>query len=258
MENIKSRHKIDINCDMGESYGSFIKGQDCAIFPYISSCNLACGFHGGDPYTIKKTIDLALQHNVTIGAHPSYPDLSGFGRRNMDIPIEELTAIIMYQVGALKSMVEASGGKLKYVKPHGALYNRASINEKEALAIITAVKCIDANLTIMGLAQSNLKMWCESENVKFIEEAFGDRRYEIDGSLVNRQNTRATITDPTIASQQIVSIICNNEVKTIDNKKRHLEAQSICIHGDNIAALDILKEVNKKLKSLDIAIKSFA
>ena len=182
---------IDINCDMGESTGNHIVGQDEKLMPFISSCNIACGFHGGDPYHMAKTIQLALSHNVRIGAHPSYPDLEGFGRRKMDIPKPELKAILEYQIAALKGMVESKGGKLSYVKPHGALYNFASINRVEAETVIDSVNSIDNHLAMMGPKGSEIEIAANKKGIGFIAEAFGDRRYEPDGTLMSRNNPEA-------------------------------------------------------------------
>ena len=168
---------IDINCDMGESYGNHIIGNDALIMPYITSTNIACGFHGGDAYHIEKTIDLALENRVAIGAHPSYPDLQGFGRRKMSLKKDELQSMIKYQVAAVKGMVESKGGKLHHVKPHGALYNSIANDDQEAKQVVEAVKSISPDAFFLGLAGSQLSQICEYYQMKFIAEAFIDRRY---------------------------------------------------------------------------------
>jgi UPF0271 protein len=236
-------NKIDINCDMGESYGQFKVGNDQAIFPYISSCNIACGFHGGDPLQIEQTIKGALEHNLRIGAHPSYPDLAGFGRRKMTLVAAELKATIKYQVAALKGMVESLGGQLSYVKPHGALYNEMAKNREEAIPVIEAILMIDPSLSLMGLAGSHLIEIAKEKQINFIAEAFGDRCYESNGQLVPRTEKGAVIYQPEQAVQQIVSIMRDQKIESADGFFIPIHAQSICIHGDNPAAVDILKKL---------------
>jgi len=249
---------IDINCDLGESYGNFIIGNDREIFPLISSCNIACGFHGGDPFHIEKTIEQAILHGVQIGAHPAYPDLMGFGRRKMDIPLGELSSIIKYQVSALKGMVESKGAKLKYVKPHGALYNSMVKRKEEAQVVVQAVKAIDSSLSLIGLANSSVQTVCENMDVKFVAEAFGDRRYNPDGSLMARGLEGAVITDPELASDQVLSLALRQQVNTADGKILSLKPDSICVHGDNPIATDILSSIHKKLGKHGLEIQAFA
>jgi len=237
------KEKIDINCDMGESYGQFKIGNDRAIFPYISSCNIACGFHGGDPLHIEQTIKGALEHKLRIGAHPSYPDLVGFGRRKMTIATTELKAIIKYQVAALKGMVESLGGQLSYVKPHGALYNEMAKNRVEAIAVIDAILAIDPSLSLMGLAGSHLIEIAKEKDINLIEEAFGDRRYQSNGELMPRSKKGAVLHKPEEAVQQILSIMNDQKVESADGLSIPIHAQSICIHGDNPAAVNILKQL---------------
>lgn len=235
---------MDINCDMGESYGRFTVGQDETLFPYITSCSIACGFHGGDPLTIQKTIQAALKHKVRIGAHPSYPDLVGFGRRNMSLSSTELKASVLYQIAALKGMVESLGGTLSYVKPHGALYNTIAQNQAEAFAVIDAIQLLDPQLALMGLANSPLEEWATEKGIQFIPEAFADRSYNRDGYLMDRREANALITTPSKALQQVTYIIKENKVVT-SKGFFSIRAKSICIHGDNPMALDILKLLKK-------------
>lgn len=236
---------IDINCDMGESYGRFSIGNDAAIFPLISSCNIACGFHAGDPLHIDRTIEQALQHQLRIGAHPSYPDLAGFGRRYMQIQADELEAILKYQIAALKGLVESRGGQLAYVKPHGALYNRAAKDATEAQVVINAIKAIDPNLQLMGLANSKMEKLCASNQIGFIAEAFIDRAYTANGQLQARSQKGALIQDAQQALSQIKSISEHGFVTTVEQTQLSLKADSFCIHGDNPAALDILKTIHQ-------------
>ncbi|MCE7990701.1 MAG: LamB/YcsF family protein [Roseivirga sp.] len=249
---------IDINCDMGESYGNFSIGNDAAIFPHITSSNIACGMHAGDPYHIEKTIDMALQHGVQIGAHPGYPDFQGFGRRVIPMKREELKAYVKYQVAALKGMVESAGGKLAYVKPHGALYNEIASNASEATTVIAGIKAIDPKLVVMGLAGSHVEQIAAEAGMAFVAEAFADRRYEANAKLRSRLKENAVIGSAEDAARQVVSITLNNETKTLDGEPVSIKAQSFCIHGDNPVAVDILKTITDQLKAAGIEKRAFS
>ena len=238
---------IDINCDMGESFGAYKIGNDQDIFPYISSCNVACGAHGGDPLHIDRTLRLAVKFGVRIGAHPGYPDLQGFGRRPMQMSDRELNASIRYQVSALAGMAKSVGGEISYVKPHGALYNTACSDETVCKAIVDAIRNIDPHLSLMGLAGSQMGEIAQREGISFIAEAFADRAYEDNGLLRSRSMTGAVHSDPALACDQVISIATRNEVITFEGSTFHLEADSFCIHGDNPAALSILKELENKM-----------
>ncbi len=235
---------------MGESYGNYTIGNDREIMPYINAANIACGMHGGDPYHIEQTINLALDHHVRIGAHPGFPDLQGFGRRVIPMKDGELSSYIKYQVSALKGLVEANGGTLEYVKPHGALYNHIAKNEIQAQVVIDAIKAIDPNLKIMGLAGSHMKKLVSQAQMNFIAEAFADRAYENDGKLRSRNLEGALIKEPEKASSQVLSILKNRKVITYDGTELNLEAESFCIHGDNRAATAIAQSINNQLKSV--------
>ena len=248
---------VDINCDMGESYGNFIIGNDEAIFPHITSCNIACGMHAGDPYHIEKTIDQALEHGVQIGAHPGYPDLQGFGRRVLPMKPEELSSYIKYQIAALKGLVESKGGKLTYVKPHGALYNQIAKNSAEAETVIKAIKSMDSELKVMGLAGSLVKEVTESNGLTFIAEAFADRQYEANGQLRSRNLRQSVFSDKESAAEQVINIATNGKTKALDGTEVLVSAQSFCIHGDNPIAVDILMEISNRLELLGISKRSF-
>ena len=250
-------NRIDINCDMGESFGRFKVGNDEMIFPYITSCNIACGFHGGDPLHIENTIKSALKHGVQIGAHPSYPDLSGFGRRKMQLPRAELKAIIKYQVAALKGMTESQGGRLAYVKPHGALYNTAADDESETRTIIQAIREIDPKLALMGLAGSMMQKIALNEGIPFIAEAFADRKYEANGRLMSRSKEGSVLSSPTEAAEQVVSIALHNKAKSAEGTSVQIYAQSICIHGDNPSAVKILQAIQEALDQNGVLKQSF-
>ncbi len=247
-----SKYTIDLNCDMGESYGRYTIGNDRAVFPYITSCNIACGFHGGDPMHIEQTIQLALEHGVQIGAHPAYPDLMGFGRRKMHIPLNELSSIIKYQVAALKGLTESLGGRLAYVKPHGALYNSLSKNVEEATCVVKAILAIDDGLAVMGLAGSLVQGIVEEQGARFIAEAFADRRYEANGHLMSRQKAGAVLHEPAAIAEQVLDIVMQNRVEGPEGQSIPLTADSICIHGDNPNVVAILETLHQSLQKAGV------
>lgn len=248
---------IDLNCDMGESYGRYRIGNDDLVFPHITSTNVAAGFHGGDPWHIEQTIQKAIKHQVQIGAHPGYPDLQGFGRRNMQIPAAELKSIVKYQVAAIKGLVESHGTRLKYVKPHGALYNTMAKNEQEATTVVEAILSIDPKLKVMGLAGSLVEAVVQQKGGQFIAEAFADRRYNADGSLQSRTTLGAVLDNPNDIAQQVLSIVRDQQAITIDGAIVPIQAQSICIHGDNPAVIPILSAITAALKEAGIQKVSF-
>lgn len=250
-------YQIDLNCDMGESYGNFKIGNDDRIFPYITSCNIACGFHGGDPLHIENTIKKAIRYGVQIGAHPSYPDLQGFGRRKMQIPSNELIAIIKYQISAVKGITESLGGRLAYVKPHGALYNTATDDEQVATNIVQAIKEIDKNLAILGLAGSNMKRVAIREGIRFVAEAFADRKYTSNARLLSRSIENSVIHNPQKAAEQVLSLVMNKEVISDENIRVRVFAQSICIHGDNPQVEAILQSIDALFKENIITKRAF-
>jgi len=236
-------YSIDINCDMGESYGNFQIGNDAALMPYISSCNIACGYHGGDPATILKTIRLAVKHNLQIGAHPSYPDLAGFGRRSMIMSNVDLHAMLLYQISALLKMAELEGAALKYIKPHGALYH--AISHQVDIAKIAFIVAERFQLPLMVLAGSDTANWASKQNKLHIKESFLDRRYEADGRLVSREKPTAVIKNTKVATQQFLNLVLHKKVRTSPDHELSVECDSICIHGDNDAALEILQAVSR-------------
>ena len=235
--------KIDINCDLGEWYGKRNLAIEKAIMPYVSSCNIACGFHSGDPLTIEKTILLALEHNVKIGAHPSYPDSQGFGRRNMSLTKEELTACVRYQISALKGMVEALGGKLHHVKPHGALFNFAAKDKTSAEAIGEAIASIDKDLIWYGLSGSLIEGVAKNYGLTFWHEVFADRKYENDLSLRSRNLNGAVLHDTQTVIQQVKGFVYKNEVTTHNGLKKSIQADTVCVHSDTTGAVELAKEI---------------
>ncbi len=249
--------QVDLNCDLGESFGSYKIGNDKAMMPLISSANIACGFHAGDPLTMEKTILLALENQVSIGAHPGYPDLVGFGRRNMQIATDEVKAMVKYQVAALKGMTEALGGQLQHVKPHGALYNQAAKDPLLANAIAQAIAEIDSQLIFMGLANSEMKKAAAKYNLQFASEVFADRAYTNQGQLVPRTMDGALIHDPHVCKNRVLGMVLKSQITSIDNQKINIHADSICIHGDNPSAFDLAVEIKNYLKANQIQIKAF-
>ncbi|KAA3623017.1 MAG: LamB/YcsF family protein [Bacteroidetes bacterium] len=241
--------EIDLNCDMGESYGRFKIGNDEVVMQYISSCNIACGFHGGDPLTIQRTIELALKNGVKVGAHPGFPDLQGFGRRSMQLPEEELFAIMQYQVAAVKGMTEAAGGKLRHVKPHGALYNMAAKDDQVAEIIVKAILSIDPQLVLYGPPNSSLTKKAKSYDLVCKNEVFADRNYNEDLSLVDRQNSNALISEIQSMFEHVLYMLRDGKVKTISGVIKAIKAQTICIHGDKPNAGEVARFLSENLQA---------
>jgi UPF0271 protein len=241
---------IDINCDMGESYYNRKIGNDEQIMEYISSCNIACGFHGGDPYTISKTIDYALINNVKIGAHPSFNDIKGFGRRILKISNKQLKSEIIYQISAIKGMIESKGGTLNHVKAHGALYNLASKNNDIANIIIESIYEIDKKLLIYGPSMMEWESIAKKYKIKYIKEVFADRNYNDDLTLVNRKNNNSMIEDIDLMIIHLKNIINKGFVETVNKRKIAIKADTVCIHGDQKNALLFAKSIYNEFKNL--------
>ena len=239
---------IDINCDMGESYYDKKIGNDSKIMPFITSCNIACGFHGGDPLTIKKTIDLALKHNVKIGAHPSFHDIEGFGRNKINISKEEIKMILLYQISAIQGLVRSVGKELHHVKPHGALYNIASVNDEIAKIIVEVIKMIKPKLKLYGPSMLNWKNISEDIGVDYVSEVFSDRNYNDNLTLVDRSKENAMIIDPHESLNHVIRMIEKKEVKTINGNLKSIIADTICIHGDQSNAVDFAKTIYNYFK----------
>ena len=239
---------VDINCDMGESYYVKTIGNDSKIIPYITSCNIACGFHGGDPKTISKTIDIAIENEVKIGAHPSYHDIDGFGRKIMNIDIKELETILLYQISAIKGILNSKGKDLHHVKPHGALYNMASVDDNIASTIVKTIKIIDPNLKLYGPSMLKWKNISEKFGIQYISEVFSDRNYNDDLTLVSRDKKNAMITDSNQSLKHVLLMVKDGKVKTIKGNFKSIIAETICIHGDQPKAISFAKKIYKNLK----------
>lgn len=232
-------------------------GNDATLMPLISSANIACGFHAGDEETMRRTIELALKHNVAIGAHPGFPDRENFGRTEMDFPEEDIVSIVSEQVYQLLDLVFAMGGKLKHVKPHGALYNMSARNYSLAAAIANAVYEIDDELILFGLSGSESIRAAKDIGLKTASEVFADRTYQDDGSLTPRKEPNALIQNDTEAEQQVLEMILKKEVKSINGKSVPISCDTICIHGDGEHAVKFARRINELLKKHQIDIRSF-
>jgi UPF0271 protein len=247
---------VDLNCDMGESFGAWTMGSDADLMDYVSSVNIACGFHAGDASTMRKTVETAIEKGVAIGAHPSYPDLQGFGRRNMSLSPQEIFDIVLYQVAALKGICDASGTTLRHVKPHGALYNQAAKDSELACSIAEAIRKIDDSLIVYGLSGSFLVSEAEKLGLRTASEAFADRTYQRDGSLTPRTMTGALITSPEKAAGQALQMLKDNTVTTIDGEIINIKADTICIHGDGEHAIEFAKAISNTLIANNISISA--
>ncbi|MGV2125263.1 LamB/YcsF family protein [Agrobacterium vitis] len=248
---------IDLNSDLGESYGAWSMGDDSAMLAVVSSANIACGFHAGDPSGIWKTVKAAAENGVSIGAHVSYPDRVGFGRRDMDVTSEELIADVIYQIGALKGMAAAANTRVTYVKPHGALYNRIANDVRQGQAVIDAVKAIDPSLVLMGLAGAPILDLARTSGLSTVAEAFADRAYTPQGQLVSRREAGAVLHHAEKIASRMVQLARQGTLEAIDGSVIKVEAQSICVHGDSPGAVAIAQEIRRRFEAEGIAVQSF-
>ncbi|MDQ3203625.1 MAG: LamB/YcsF family protein [Pseudomonadota bacterium] len=249
---------IDINSDLGESFGAWSMGDDDAMLDVVTSANVACGFHAGDPAGILRTLKAAAAKNVAIGAHVAYPDKVGFGRRNMDVASHELTADVIYQIGALQGLAKAAGTCVRYVKPHGALYNTIAHDRRQALAVIEAIRAIDPTLILVALAGSSLIELARNEGLQCIAEAFADRAYTPQGTLVSRREPGAVLHDPQLVAQRMLRLVEDGTVEAIDGSLTRIQADSICVHGDSPAAVDMARELRRVLEQANMSLQPFA
>lgn len=241
--------RIDLNCDMGESWYNEVTGQDESLMPYITSCNLACGVHGGDPETMKRAIELAIQHRVSIGAHPSLPDRANFGREPIDLPEAALETLLFSQLERLSEAANLQDQKLQHLKPHGALYHLAANNEKEAKAIVAAAIAFDIPM-IYGAPESLLKTATEAAGLRFIPEGFIDRAYENGWQLRSRKLTGAVHHSSEAAADQAYDLAVNNTITDYYGQKHTLKTETLCLHGDHAEALDHIIAVKARLSAL--------
>ena len=248
---------IDLNSDVGESYGAWTMGQDEALMPLITSANIACGAHAGDPLVMARTVALAREHGVGIGAHPGYPDRDGFGRRELDMTDAELEASLLYQLGALAAFVRTAGATMTHVKPHGALYNRAARDERLAQLICSAVITFDRNLILVALAGSPMLAVAHAAGLATAAEAFADRVYEADGNLRSRRLAGAILPTPEAAAAQAVSIATRGRLTSHDGRQVAVIADTLCIHGDTPGAPDYVRAVRAALEAAGVEVCRF-
>ncbi|WP_068171685.1 LamB/YcsF family protein [Rothia sp. ND6WE1A] len=248
---------VDLNSDSGEAVGSWSMGDDAAMMKIVSSANIACGFHAGDPLTMRSTVEAAAKNDVSIGAHVSYPDLVGFGRRFMDMTPAELSAAVLYQMGALEAVCRASNTRISYVKPHGGLYNAIVHHEKQAEAVAHAVKEFGSDLPILCLPNSEIERKALTLNVPVVHEVFADRGYTPEGTLVPRTQPGAVIHDVDKVAQRVLQMATEGTVVANDGSTVTLDAQSICVHGDTPGAVAIAQKVRETLTAHDVEIRSF-
>jgi len=248
--------RVDLNCDLGESFGRYRLGEQEEILKYVTSANIACGFHAGDPTVMRETIQLAIHNGVKIGAHPGLPDLNGFGRREMNITPQEAYDMVVYQVGALQGFLTTFNETMQHVKPHGALYNMAAKNQGLAEAIAQAVYDISPQLVLFGLAGSELTKAGEKIGLPTAHEVFADRTYQQDGSLTSRKQPDALITDSEQAVQQVVKMVKEGRVLSQQQIEVPLQADSVCVHGDGAHAVEFAKYIHTVLTEQQIAVRS--
>lgn len=247
---------VDLNSDLGESFGNYTIGMDEEILKYVSSANVACGWHGGDPLVMEKTVCMAKEFGTAVGAHPGFPDLMGFGRRNMIVTPEETKAYMKYQLGALMAFTKSHGLKIQHVKPHGAFYNMAAVDDKMARAMCEAVYEVDKDIIFMGLAGSKMITEAEKVGLQTASEVFADRAYNEDGTLVSRKLPGAMIKDKDLAIRRVVRMIKEGKVETINGKDLAIRADSVCVHGDNPKALEFVKNIRETLIAEGVTIKA--
>jgi len=251
-----NQQQIDLNCDMGEAFGNYPMPNDDILLDYITSANIACGYHAGDPEVMQHTVFMAIKKGVAIGAHPGLPDLQGFGRREMKISANEAYQITLYQIGALYGFVKAAQGKLHHVKAHGALYNIAAKDPVLAKAIVEAVHDFDPNLILYALAGSEMIQAAKKIGIKTASEVFADRTYQHDGSLTPRTQANALITEEQQSIDQVMLMVKQQQVISVDKRSIPLKAETLCLHGDGAHAVAFARMIHGKLKADGIDIKA--
>ncbi len=250
---------IDLNSDLGESFGAYTMGMDSEVMKYVTSSNIACGWHAGDPLIMDARIKEAVKNNVAVGAHPGYPDLIGFGRRNIDITPAEARAYMLYQVGALRAFAEANNIKLQHIKLHGAFYNTACVKPQLADAIVDAIaETFGKNIILLALSGSYILKRGEEKGLRIAHEVFADRAYNTDGTLVSRKLPGSMINDKDLAIQRIKRMVKEGKVTAIDGTDIHIKSDSICVHGDNPEAISFVKTIKENLQADGIEVKSLA
>lgn len=251
-------NRIDLNCDLGESFGAYKIGMDDQVIPFISSANIACGFHASDPMVMQKTVKMAKESGIGIGAHPGFPDLMGFGRRNMKVSPAEAKAYVQYQLGALYAFCKASGVSLAHVKAHGALYNMAGKDYALSRAICEGILEFDENLIFLALSGSEMVKAANDTGLRVANEVFADRAYEEDGSLVARTKPGSMITDENEAIRRVIRMVKEGKVTAITGKDIPIRADSVCVHGDNAKALEFVQKIRAALSAEGVQIVSLS
>ena len=250
-------YKIDLNCDLGESFGAYTIGSDELIIPYISSANVACGYHASDPIVMEKTIALCKKYGTAVGSHPGFPDLLGFGRRVMKVTPAEARAYVIYQIGALDAFCKTAGIKMQHVKPHGALYNMAGKDYELAIAICEGIKEYNPELIMSVLSGSQMQKAAEDTGLRFAREVFADRGYQADGSLVPRGQAGALITDENEAISRVIKMIKEHKVLTQDGTVEIIP-DSVCVHGDGEKAVLFVKKLGEAFSKEDICLAALS
>lgn len=249
--------RVDLNCDLGESFGRYTLGLDEEVIPLISSANIACGYHASDPLIMEETVRMAKKYGVSIGAHTGFLDLMGFGRRNMNVSAAEAKAYTKYQIGALLGFCRAEGVKLRHVKPHGAFYNMAAKDYVLAKAVCEGIREIDPSVKLLGLSGSELIRAAKDTGLAFGQEVFADRAYEEDGTLVNRRKAGAMITDEEEAIRRVIKMVREGKVTAVTGREISIQADSVCVHGDGEKALAFVRKIREALNDEGIGIAAF-
>jgi 5-oxoprolinase (ATP-hydrolysing) subunit A len=249
---------VDLNSDLGEGFGIWTLGDDDALLDVITSANIACGFHAGDPNIMRRVCDTAVSRGVSIGAQVSYHDLAGFGRRSIDVDQASLINDVIYQIAALDGFARVAGSRVRYVKPHGALYNRTVHDEDQAAAVVAAVAAYDPRLPVLGLPGSALLRHAEQSGLRTVTEAFADRGYTAQATLVPRSQPGALLDDPAMVAQRMVDMLITGRMRSVDGVEIVVSARSICVHGDSPGAVAMAVAVRKALAEADVEIQAFA
>lgn len=247
---------VDLNSDIGESFGNYVLGLDSEVIKHVTSVNIACGWHAGDPLIMENTVGQAVANNVAIGAHPGYPDLMGFGRRNMDISPKEARTYMIYQLGALNAFAAANGVKLQHMKLHGAFYNTASIKPELAESIIDGILDVDKDIILLALSGTYIAKRAKEKGLRVAQEVFADRAYNPDGTLVSRNLPGAVIHDHNEAIERIKKMVLEGKITAINGEEIDIVADSICVHGDNPEAVNFVKYIRESLISEGVQVKN--
>ncbi|MBS3692871.1 MULTISPECIES: LamB/YcsF family protein [Rhodococcus] len=250
-------YSVDLNSDLGEGFGAWTLGDDDAMLELVTSANIACGFHAGDPTTLLATCESAAARGVRIGAQVGYRDLAGFGRRFIDVSPKDLTADVIYQVGALDGLARVAGSRVTYVKPHGALYNAIVHHRRQARAVVAAVVAYDSSLPVLGLPGSVFLEEAREAGLDVVAEAFADRAYTAEGTLVPRTESGAVLQDPTLVAERVRRMVVDGELDAVDGSTLKVSAASVCVHGDSPAAVDMAVAIRTLLESSDVEITPF-